>query len=279
MAETTDKQQKSAVRLDGKAVSEQVRAELKADVAAFRGLHPGFQPKLVAIQVGGRSDSSVYIRQKDKACKEVGIEFEHVQLDEDVQQGELDALVDRVNGDPRVHGIIVQLPVPAHLSTRHIVHSIAPEKDVDGFHAENIGHLSKRATEPFFHSCTPLGCIELLRRYGVDVAGKDAVVIGRSDIVGTPMAMMLSNLDATVTLCHSRTRDIEQKVRAADVVVAAVGVAGFVKAAWVKPGAVVVDVGMNAVDDASKKAGFRWAGDVEPAAGERAAYMTPVPGG
>ncbi|KAJ2781041.1 tetrahydrofolate synthase [Coemansia interrupta] len=287
MAEHTQQQQQQgedgkgggAVRLDGKAVSEQVRAELKADVAAFRAEHPGFQPKLVAIQVGGRSDSSVYIRQKDKACKEVGIEFEHLQLAEDVQQAELDALVDRVNHDPRVHGIIVQLPVPAHLSTKHVVHSILPEKDVDGFHAENIGHLSKRATEPFFHSCTPLGCIELLRRYGVDVGGKDAVVIGRSDIVGTPMAMMLANLDATVTLCHSRTRDVEAKVRAADVVVAAVGVAGFVKAAWVKPGAVVVDVGMNAVDDATKKAGYRWAGDVEAAAMARAGFMTPVPGG
>ncbi|KAJ2707581.1 tetrahydrofolate synthase [Coemansia sp. IMI 203386] len=269
----------SAVRLDGKHISEQVRAELKADVAAFKAEHPAFQPKLVAIQVGTRSDSSVYIRQKSKACQEIGIEFEHLQLDDTIQQNELDAQVDRINNDPRVHGIIVQLPVPDHLSTKHIVHSILPEKDVDGFHAENIGHLSKRATEPFFHSCTPLGCIELLKRYNIDVAGKSAVVVGRSDIVGSPMAMMLNNLDATVTLCHSRSTDIEKRVRDADIVVVAIGVPEFVKADWIKPGAVVIDVGMNARDDATKKAGYRWVGDVEAEAASHASFITPVPGG
>ncbi|KAJ2847719.1 tetrahydrofolate synthase, partial [Coemansia erecta] len=269
----------SAVCLDGKRISEQVRAELKTEVAAFKAKHSAFRPKLVAIQVGARSDSSVYIRQKSKACQEIGIEFEHLQLDETIRQSELDAQLDRINNDPSVHGIIVQLPVPEHLSTKHIVHSILPEKDVDGFHAENIGHLSKRATEPFFHSCTPLGCIELLKRYQIDVAGKTAVVVGRSDIVGSPMSMMLTNLDATVTLCHSKSADIEGKVRDADIVVVAIGVPEFVKASWIKPGAVVIDVGMNARDDPSKKAGYRWVGDVEASAAERASFITPVPGG
>ncbi|KAJ2455414.1 tetrahydrofolate synthase [Coemansia sp. RSA 2336] len=269
----------SAVRLDGKVVSEQVRKELAATVAEFKSKHPAFAPKLVAVQVGARSDSSVYIRQKSKACNEVGILFEHIQLPDDIQQAELDKHLDKINNDPTIHGIIVQLPVPDHLNTKHIVHSICPEKDVDGFHAENIGHLSKRATEPFFHSCTPLGCIELLKRYNVPVAGKNAVVVGRSDIVGSPIAMMLTNLDATVTLCHSKTKDIEAKVRDADILVVAIGKLEFIKADWVKQGAVVIDVGMNAKDDASKKAGYRWVGDVEAAAKQRAAYMTPVPGG
>ncbi|KAJ2159586.1 tetrahydrofolate synthase [Coemansia sp. RSA 552] len=274
-----DTEHHAATRLDGKAIAGQVRKELTERVAGFKQEHPAFRPKLVAIQVGERSDSSVYIRQKSKACKEIGIEFEHVQLASDIRQSELDARLDAINNDPSVHGIIVQLPVPDHLSTRHVVHSIKPEKDVDGFHAENIGNLSKRATDPFFHSCTPLGCIELLRRYNIPVAGKNAVVVGRSDIVGAPVSMMLNNLDATVTLCHSKTADIEAKVRDADILVVAIGKPEFVKADWVKPGAVVIDVGMNAKDDATKKAGYRWVGDVEAAANERAAFMTPVPGG
>ncbi|KAJ2825840.1 tetrahydrofolate synthase, partial [Coemansia erecta] len=274
-----DSDQPTAVRLDGKVISEQVRGELAKKVAEYKKEHPTFAPKLVAIQVGARSDSSVYIRQKSKACNEVGIAFEHIQLPDDIQQAELDAHLDKINSDPAIHGIIVQLPVPDHLSTKHIVHSICPKKDVDGFHAENIGHLSKRATEPFFHSCTPLGCIELLKRYEIPVAGKNAVVVGRSDIVGSPVAMMLTNLDATVTLCHSKTADIEAKVRAADILVVAIGKLDFVKADWVKPGAVVIDVGMNAKDDPTKKSGYRWVGDVEAAAKQRAAYMTPVPGG
>ncbi|KAJ1902318.1 tetrahydrofolate synthase [Kickxella alabastrina] len=278
-AQQQQETRRQATLLDGKKISEQVRAELKSEVEAFRNEYPGFRPKLVAVQVGERSDSSVYIRQKEKACKEVGVEFEHVQLNEDIQQEELDAHVDRINHDNSVHGIIVQLPVPGHLSTRHIVHSILPSKDVDGFHAENIGHLSKRATEPFFQSCTPLGCIELLRRYNIDVSGMDAVVVGRSDIVGSPLAMMLTNLDATVTLCHSRTRRLEQKVRAADLVAVAVGSDEFIKAEWIKPGAVVIDVGMNARNDATRKAGYRWVGDVEASVREHASFATPVPGG
>ncbi|KAI8323147.1 FTHFS-domain-containing protein [Martensiomyces pterosporus] len=274
-----DPEPRSCIPLDGKAISEKVREELKDEVAAYRQVHPTFKPKLVAMQVGERSDSSVYIRQKAKACREIGIEFEHIQLAEDIQQAELDARLDQINNDPAIHGIIVQLPVPDHLSTKHIVHSICPEKDVDGFHAENIGHLSKRATDPYFHSCTPLGCIEILKRYNIPVAGKNAVVVGRSDIVGSPVSMMLTNLDATVTLCHSRTDDIEAKVRQADILVVAIGQSEFVKADWVKEGAVVVDVGMNAKDDPTKKAGYRWVGDVEASAAERASYMTPVPGG
>ncbi|KAJ2412138.1 tetrahydrofolate synthase [Coemansia sp. IMI 209128] len=268
-----------AVRLDGKAIAEQVRMELATEVAEFKAAHPTFRPKLVALQVGERSDSSVYIRQKAKACKEIGVEFEHVQLDEGIQQAELDARVDSINDDPAIHGLLVQLPLPAHLSTRHVVQSIRAEKDVDGFHAENIGWLSKRDGSPYFHPCTPLGCIELLKRYNIAIAGKRAVVIGRSDIVGAPVAMMLTKLDATVTLCHSRTANVEELVRDADILVVAIGQPEFVRADWVKPGAAVVDVGMNAVDDATKKAGFRWVGDVHPGAAAHAGFLTPVPGG
>ncbi|KAJ1994149.1 tetrahydrofolate synthase [Coemansia spiralis] len=269
----------TAVLLDGKSIAEQVRNELKTDVASFKEKHPSFRPKLVAIQVGERSDSSLYIRQKSKACKEIGVDFEHVQLPEDIQQAELDSRLDSINNDPSVHGILVQLPLPDHLNTKHVVHSICPEKDIDGFHAENIGNLSKRATEPFFHSCTPLGCIELLKRYNIPLAGKSAVVVGRSDIVGAPVAMMLTNMDATVTVCHSKTPNVEEKMRQADILVVAIGKAEFVKADWVKQGAVVIDVGMNSKDDPTKKAGYRWVGDVEAAAMQHAAYMTPVPGG
>ncbi|KAJ2580459.1 tetrahydrofolate synthase, partial [Coemansia sp. RSA 1836] len=153
-----------------------VRAELAKEVAEFKMEHPTFQPKLVAVQVGERSDSSAYIKQKAKACQEIGVAFEHIQLADTVQQAELDACVDAINDDPAVHGLLVQLPLPAHLSTRHVVQSIRAEKDVDGFHAENIGQLSKRDGAPHFQPCTPLGCIELLRRYGVAVGGKRAVV-------------------------------------------------------------------------------------------------------
>ncbi|KAJ2745227.1 tetrahydrofolate synthase [Coemansia sp. BCRC 34301] len=269
--------QPSCVVLDGKAIAEDIRLELANEVALFKAAHPTFQPKLVALQVGERSDSTVYIRQKAKACREIGVEFEHVQLDTGIQQAELDACVDAINDDPLVHGLLVQQPLPGHLSSRHVVQSIRAEKDVDGFHALNIGLLSKRDGEPHFQPCTPLGCMELLRRYGVAVSGKRAVVVGRSDIVGAPVAMMLTKLDATVTLCHSRTRDIEALVRDADILVVAIGQAEFVRSAWIKPGACVVDVGMNAVGDASKKAGFRWVGDVQ--ACSHAGYMTPVPGG
>ncbi|KAJ2892000.1 tetrahydrofolate synthase, partial [Coemansia aciculifera] len=267
----------TCVCLDGKAVADAVRGELAQQVAQLKAEHPSFQPKLIALQVGGRSDSSAYIRQKAKACKEIGIDFEHVQLDETVEQAELDARVEAINDDPTVHGLLVQLPLPAHLSTQHVVQSISVSKDVDGFHAENIGQLSKRAGAPQFQPCTPLGCIELLQRYGVAIGGKRVVVVGRSDIVGAPLAAMLTRLDATVTLCHSRTAGIEALVRDADILVVAIGQPGFVRADWIKPGACVVDVGMNAVDDATKKAGFRWVGDVEACA--HAGHMTPVPGG
>ncbi|KAJ2008691.1 tetrahydrofolate synthase [Coemansia thaxteri] len=268
-----------AVMMDGKAIAEQIRHDLKLRVAAYKAQHPGFRPKLVALQVGQRSDSDVYIRQKAKACGEIGVEFEHVQLAEDVTQAALDARVDAINGDPAVHGLLVQQPLPGHLSTRHVVQAIRADKDVDGFQAENIGQLAKRDGAGYFQPCTPLGCIELLRRHGVAIGGARAVVVGRSDIVGAPVAAMLTRLDATVTLCHSRTRDLEALVREADILVVAIGQPELVRAEWVKRGAAVVDVGMNARADASRKAGFRWIGDVEAGAARRAGFMTPVPGG
>ncbi|KAJ1677775.1 tetrahydrofolate synthase, partial [Spiromyces aspiralis] len=214
------------------------------------------------------------------APSQVGIEFTHTVLPENTIQKTLDETLDNLNNDPRVHGILVQLPLPGHLDERRVICSIDPAKDVDGFHPTNIGNLSKRSSKPLFYSCTPLGIIELLKRYNISVGGKRAVVVGRSDIVGQPVAAMLSNLNATVTVCHSHTVNLAREVGQGDIVVVAIGKAEFVKGSWIKPGAVVIDVGMNAIPDETKKAGFRWVGDVEfLEAKKNASFITPVPGG
>ncbi|KAJ1920321.1 tetrahydrofolate synthase [Mycoemilia scoparia] len=270
----------NAQLMSGKDISATVQEELKQEVAAYKAMHPSFRPKLAVIQVGGREDSSLYVRQKGKACEKVGVEFDHIVLSEETTQEELDEALENLNNDLAVHGILVQLPLPKHLDERRVISSISPEKDVDGFHPVNIGNLSKRSSKPLFYSCTPLGIIELLKRYNVDVTGKRAVVVGRSDIVGQPVASMLSNMNATTTICHSRTENLVQEVSQGDIVVVAIGKPEFVKGQWIKPGAVVIDVGMNAVTDETKKAGYRWVGDVEfNEAKKRASLITPVPGG
>lgn len=255
--------------IDGKAFAAGLRArvgEEAARVVAAGGRRPG----LAVVLVGEDPASSVYVRSKGKATLAAGMEsFEH-RLPVDTTQADLVALVDRLNADPAVDGILVQLPLPAHIDERAVITRIDPDKDVDGFHPVNAGRLATGL--PGFVPCTPLGCLMLLKDVHPHLAGLEAVVIGRSNIVGKPMGQLLLRESCTVTMTHSRTRDVFAHVRAADIVVAAVGIPGFVQKEWIKPGATVIDVGINRTD-----AGL--VGDVDAAAAEIAGAITPVPGG
>ncbi|KAI9296943.1 FTHFS-domain-containing protein [Neoconidiobolus thromboides FSU 785] len=266
--------------LDGKVASKNIRDALKIEVEDWKNKYPTFKPHLAIVQVGGREDSSLYVKMKEKAALEIGIGFSHLSLPENVSQFELMTHIKRLNEDNNVHGFLVQLPLPDGLDEKQVTDAILPSKDVDGFHPTNIGDLSKRKAEPMFKACTPLGCIELLKQSGVTLAGKQAVVVGRSDIVGTPVFHLLNNENCTVTLCHSQTQNLPEIVKTADILVVAIGQANYIKGEWVKPGAVVIDVGMNSIPDATKKSGMRWTGDVEFEEASKVAYaITPVPGG
>jgi methylenetetrahydrofolate dehydrogenase (NADP+)/methenyltetrahydrofolate cyclohydrolase len=256
--------------LDGKALAARVRAEVAGQVAelAARGVVPG----LHVILVGDDPASTIYVRNKGKAATEAGIRAVDHRYPASVTQAELLDLVARLNADPSVHGILVQLPLPAHVDPLAVQDAVAPGKDVDGFHPENLGLLAQG--RPRYVSATPFGCMRLLREAGATLAGAHAVVVGRSNIVGKPMAMLLTNESATVCLCHSRTADLADQVRRADIVVAAVGKAELVRGDWIKPGAIVIDVGINRGADGKLR------GDVDyTGAAERAAAITPVPGG
>jgi methylenetetrahydrofolate dehydrogenase (NADP+)/methenyltetrahydrofolate cyclohydrolase len=260
----------SATVLDGKALAETVRAEVAAEAA--RLAEEGTVPGLAVVLVGDDPASQIYVRSKEKAAAECGVKaFDH-RMPASTSQRELLDLVRRLNEDSAVHGILVQLPLPEHLDATEILDAIDPMKDVDGFHPDNIGRLAQG--RPRFVAATPKGCMRLLAEASLDLAGKQAVVVGRSNIVGKPMAMLLTNANATVTLCHSRTADLPEQVKRADVVVAAVGKVNAVRAAWLKPGAVVIDVGMNR-NDAGKLCGDV---EFEPAC-EIASAITPVPRG
>ena len=265
--------------IDGKEIAATIREEIADDVAAMQAAH-GIVPGLATVLVGSRKDSETYVRMKKKACAEVGIASFGHELPAEISQADLLALVQQLNADPAVHGILVQLPLPDHIDEETILSAISLEKDVDGFHPLNIGRLSMKRRDPLFVPCTPKGCIELLDRTGVTIEGKRAVVLGRSNIVGLPVAMLLLHRNATLTICHSRTKDLPGVVREADILIAAVGRAEMVKGDWLKPGVVVIDVGVNAVDDPSKKKGYRLVGDVDfDQAMEVAGAITPVPGG
>ncbi len=265
--------------IDGKAVAARIRAEIKRKVEErlAQGLP---RPGLATVLVGDDPASHTYVRMKRKACAEVGIESYGYELPADATQEEVEALVERLNADPKVNGILVQLPLPKHLDEERVLSKISIEKDVDGFHPINIGRLAQKGREPLFVPCTPAGVMVLLEEAGVQLEGANAVVLGRSNIVGMPMALLLVRANATVTICHSRTQDIPAHTRQADVVIAAVGRPHMVKADWVKPGAVVIDVGVNRVDDPTAKKGYRLVGDVDfDAVKEVAGAITPVPGG
>lgn len=238
-----------------------------------------FKPTLAIIQVGTRPDSAAYVRAKLKAAASANIASSLIHLDENTLQDALLEEIERLNQDPAVHGVLVQLPLPRHIDETLVTNLVATEKDVDGFDRYNVGELLKRGGAPLFKPCTPSGVIELIKTTGVPMRGKKAVVIGRSDIVGTPVAAMLRNEDCTVTVCHRYTYDLPAILRLADIVVAAVGIAEYVQESWIKPGAIVIDVGINYKEDALAKSGRRLVGDVAPGVERTAAFVTPVPGG
>jgi methylenetetrahydrofolate dehydrogenase (NADP+)/methenyltetrahydrofolate cyclohydrolase len=262
----------SAKLIDGKLISASVRQQVTEDTAAFTA-ETGVTPQLAAVLVGDDPASQVYVRNKERACEKCGLKSTLHRLSDQTTQQQLMDLVAELNTDKSVHGILVQLPLPKHLDSTPVLDSIRPSKDVDGFHPENVGLMLQG--RPRFLPCTPHGVMKMLEHENIDTAGKHAVVIGRSDIVGKPMAGLLiqKGADATVTVCHSRTTDIAAVTRQADIVVAAVGIPEFVKGDMIKPGAVVIDVGINRVND-------KLVGDVEfSAAAEKASAITPVPGG
>jgi len=268
-----------ATRLDGKVVAEAVRESLRARIEALKAR--GVVPCLTVTLVGDDPASHIYVNSKDKAARDLGIEARTFRFPADTTQADLEAHVRKLSADPAVHGILVQSPLPKGLDESAVVDVIAPEKDVDGFHPQNVGLLA--LDRPGHRPCTPWGVIRMLAHNGIETRGRKAVVIGRSDIVGRPMANLLLHKgpqgDATVTVAHSRTPDLPAVVREADIVVAAIGKPEFVKASWIRPGAVVIDVGINRVEDASSPKGYRVVGDVEASAESVASAMTPVPGG
>ncbi|KAI7845704.1 hypothetical protein COHA_000818 [Chlorella ohadii] len=269
----------AAKLIDGKAIAEDIRKELKAEVEQLKAKY-GKTPGLAVVLVGERKDSQTYVRNKKKACEEVGIVSYGTDLPETASEEEVLKVVADYNADPNVHGILVQLPLPKHIDEQRVLDAISIEKDVDGFHPLNIGALAMRGRDPLFVPCTPKGCLELLKRSGVQLSGKRAAVVGRSNIVGMPAALLLQREDATVTVIHSRTPDAQRICAEADIIIAACGKAEMVEGDWVKEGAAVIDVGINAVDDPSAKRGYRLVGDVNFAqAAERAECITPVPGG
>lgn len=269
----------SAQLIDGKQIASTVREEVRVKVAEMKEKH-GKVPGLAVVLVGARKDSETYVRSKKKACEEAGIDSFGTDLPQDATEDEVLAVVAAYNADPAVHGILVQLPMPDHINEERVLGAIDYEKDVDGFHPLNVGRLAQRGREPLFVPCTPRGCIELLERSGVEIAGKEAVVVGRSNVVGTPAALLLQRRDATVTIVHSRTPNPEEICRRADIVIAACGRMEMVKGDWLKPGCAVIDVGINAKDDPSKKRGYRLVGDVDfESASKVAGHITPVPGG
>ena len=269
----------SAQVIDGKAIAATIRAEIKLEVEQLKAAS-GRVPGLATVLVGQRKDSQSYVRMKKKTCAEVGIaSFSH-DLPDNISQQALLELMRELNADPDIHGILVQLPLPAFIDDEEILAAVSLDKDVDGFHPLNIGRLSMKRREPLFVPCTPKGCIELLDRTGVEIEGRHAVVLGRSNIVGLPVAMLLLHRNATLTICHSRTQNLPDVVRQADILIAAVGRAEMVRGDWIKPGAVVIDVGVNAVEDNSLEKGYRLVGDVAfNEVLQVASAITPVPGG
>lgn len=260
----------SAVIINGKEIASAIREEIRAETEALKAR--GIVPGLAVVLVGDDPASKVYVGNKEKACLAMGFHSEVHRLPADTTQDELLTVIDRLNGDPAIHGILVQLPLPKHIDEKAVIDAIRVDKDVDGFHPVNTGNLAIGSDSLL--PCTPAGCVELLKRSGVGIAGKHAVVIGRSNIVGKPAALLLLREHATVTICHSRTTNLEEIARQADILVVAIGKPKAIDARYVKPGAVVLDVGVNRLPDG------KYAGDVDfDSVSEAAGWITPVPGG
>lgn len=268
----------SAIVLDGKKIAEEIRGEIRGRCAALKGR--GVVPGLGVILVGEDPASVSYVTGKEKACAENGLASYERRLPATAASEDVIALVEAFNRDPRIHGILVQLPLPRQIDERRVIGAILPEKDVDGLTSMNVGSLV--LDEPCFIPCTPAGVIEILKRSGIKTDGANAVVVGRSNLVGRPLVNLLTrkSLNATVTACHTGTRDLADHCRRADILIACAGRVGLIKGDWIKPGACVIDVGVTRVEDKTAKAGFRLKGDVEyAAAAEAAGHITPVPGG
>ena len=269
----------SAEIIDGRAIAADIRGEVKSGAAELIEKY-NTTPGLATVLVGANPASHQYVRMKRKACAEAGIESFHHELPEETTQSDLLALVEKLGADDKVHGILVQLPLPKQIDEEAILNAVPLNKDVDGFHPLNIGAVAMKGRDPAFTPCTPNGVIELIKRSGTEISGANAVVLGRSNIVGMPAALLLIENNATVTVCHSRTKDAKSFMLNADILVAAIGKAVFVPADMVKPGATVIDVGTNAIPDETKKSGRRIVGDVDfDAVKEVAGKITPVPGG
>ncbi len=267
--------------LDGKLLSENIKSELAAEVDLIRERGDKI-PHLAAVLVGENPASQVYVNSKIKSCEQVGFKSSLIQRPADISENELLEIVRNLNDDPDVDGFIVQLPLPKHIDEEKVTLAIDHRKDVDGFHPINFGRMAQGL--PAFLPATPYGIVEMLRRYNIETAGKHCVVVGRSNIVGTPISILLSRKgypgDCTVTLTHSRTKNLDKEVRRADIVVAAIGIPEFIKGDWVKDGAVVIDVGINRIPDATKKSGSRLVGDVDfEEVAPKCSHITPVPGG
>lgn len=269
----------SATLIDGTAIAARVRAQVAAEAQKLFE-KTGKRPGLATVLVGDNPASHAYVKSKRKACAEVGMESFGHELPATATQAEVEGLVKQLNASPEVQGILVQLPLPDHLDEEKVLSAVGINKDVDGFHPVNIGRLSMKGRKPLFVPCTPAGCIVLLEESGAQFRGAHAVVLGRSNIVGLPVAMLLLHRDCTTTICHSRTKDLPAVCREADILIAAVGRPLMVKKDWVKPGAYVIDVGINRVEDSTKKSGYRLVGDVNfEEVKEVAGAITPVPGG
>lgn len=267
--------------LDGKALAKTIKEEIAEQVKKIKA-KGGKSPHLAAVLIGENPASQSYVRNKVRSCEQVGFESTLVKEPDTITEEELLHIVDRLNKDEQIDGFIVQLPLPDHINADRITLAIDPQKDVDGFHPVNFGKMAQGL--PAYLPATPAGILEMLRRYDIPTEGKEVVVIGRSNIVGSPISILLAKKarpgNATVTLCHSRTKNLAEHARRADILISAIGSPNFVTADMVKEGAVVIDVGINRVEDASRKRGYRLVGDVEfEAAAEKAAYITPVPGG
>jgi len=270
-----------ATIIDGKKISKIIKEEIKSDIDIL--IQAGIKPHLTVILVGDNPASHIYVSMKEKACKKVGISSETIRLDKSVSESILLKKIDMLNKDNNVHGILVQLPLPSHINEAAVIEKISPDKDVDGFHPTNLGRLIT-GSENTFIPATPYGIVELLKRYNVKIEGKHAVILGRSNIVGKPLGFLLLRKtktgNATVTYCHSRTSNLTSITKEADILIAAMGQAEFIKKNMVKKNAVVIDVGTNRVEDSSKKRGYRLAGDVDfTQVSNIASMITPVPGG
>ena len=265
--------------IDGKILSDTIKNEIKTDVEQII-LRGSKRPHLAAVLVGNNAASEAYVSNKIRSCEQVGFNSTLIRRDVNVTQAELLEIVQDLNNNEDIDGFIVQLPLPKHIDESEITLAIEPKKDVDGFHPINFGRMAQGL--PAYLPATPFGILEMLKRYNIETAGKDCVVVGRSNIVGTPMAILLSRKgwDCTVTMAHSRTKNLMEVCQRADIIVAAIGVAHFIKAEMVKEGAVIIDVGMNRIDDASKKSGSRLVGDVDfDNVAPKCSFITPVPGG